>query len=378
MARYRKIDVRIWRDHRFMALSAPQPNGRDCWLYLLTNAATTNIPGVYHAYEEALARGLGWSLIAFRKVFAEVAAQGLAKADWDAGLVFIPNGIKYDPPASVNVIKSWADTWDELPECGLKTEAHARLASFIATLGPSFRDAFEEACPAPDLIGRSDVDEQRGFTEAPPQVFGEAFTEGSSESFGDAFAEGDVLSDNNDGVRACAIPEQEQDPEQEQEKELVAPASQSRPAGELFGDVQGEEADADEPPAAKPPPLPFKADEALAAIAAASSGRFVATKLNRGQAINAQRIIRAHPDLADWRLVGEWLGVGGEAWKTELDARSLGNFEAWFGHASKWRDDGKPVIERHASRASPTRRDLTRGQVPVVEGLDYSTAGGGR
>lgn len=172
--------------------------------------------------------------------------------------------------------------------------------------------------------------------------------------------------------------DQEQEQEQEQEKEIVAPASPPRPPGELFADDVQQQADEPPTPTHEKQPLPFKPDEALAAIADASSGRFVATKLNRGQAINAQRLIRAHADLGDWQLVGEWLGAGGEAWKTELDARSLGSFDAWLGHATKWRDDGKPPVERHASRASPAHRDLTRGQVPVVEGLDYSTAGGGR
>lgn len=173
--------------------------------------------------------------------------------------------------------------------------------------------------------------------------------------------------------------EQEQEQEQEQDKDNVASASPSRPAGDLFADELEREGDGDaDPPALAPPSLPFKPDDALRAIGDASSGRFVATKLNRGQAINAQRIIRAHPDIADWQLVGEWLGAGGEAWKTELDARSLANFEAWLGHATKWRDDGKPVIDRHGSRASPGRRDLTRGQVPVVEGLDFSRAGAER
>jgi hypothetical protein len=100
--------------------------------------------------------------------------------------------------------------------------------------------------------------------------------------------------------------------------------------------------------------------------------------LNRGQAINVHRLIRAHPELADWQLVGEWLGAGGEAWKTELDARSLGSFDAWLGHAAKWRDAGKAPIERHHNRAGPLRRDLSRGQVPVVEGLDYRSAEGVR
>jgi len=330
MARYRKIDVRMWRDRRFMGLTAPEPNGRDCWIYLLTNAATSNIPGLYHAYEESLARGLGWPLEAFREAFAEVVAHGMAKADWSAGLVFIPNAVKYDPPQSPNVIKGWADTWDELPECPLKAEAHARLKALVASIGSdSFCDAFAESCPLPH------------FDKGCDEVSAQSFPKASS-----AARDGDA-----EEALANPDPDPDPDPEPDPEETSVGPKKTS-------------------------PPL--QADTALGAIANASGGRFVAMRLNRAQAINAHRLIRAHPDLAEWQLVGEWLGAGGEAWKIELDARSLGSFDAWLGHAQKWRDNGKPPIERHASRASPQRRDPTRGQVPVVEGLDYSSAGGAR
>jgi hypothetical protein len=94
------------------------------------------------------------------------------------------------------------------------------------------------------------------------------------------------------------------------------------------------------------PRLPFKPEDAIRTLAEASKRRFVPTKLNRGQAIHAQRLIRAHPSVDEWRLVGEWLAAGGESWKTELDARALGNFEAWLGHATKWHSDGRPAVGR--------------------------------
>src|SRR5579859_4660658 len=119
MARYRKIDVRMRSDEKFRALSAPPPNGQDCWIYLLTNRYTTSIPGVYAAFEETMARDLGWPLEGFRDAFREAFSKGMVKADWRAGLVFVPNAIKYDPPQSINVVKSWKDVWNELPECHL-------------------------------------------------------------------------------------------------------------------------------------------------------------------------------------------------------------------------------------------------------------------
>jgi hypothetical protein len=148
----------------------------------------------------------------------------------------------------------------------------------------------------------------------------------------------------------------EKEEEKEKEEKIAASASPSQhPIGELFpGEAAGTVTRATQDD--RHAPLPFKPVEALRAVADASKGRFVATKLDRGQAINAQRVIRAYPDIGDWRLVGEWLGAGGESWKGELDARHLGkNFEAWRAHAAKWRDDGRPPIERRGARASPSR-----------------------
>jgi hypothetical protein len=147
MARHRKIDVRMRSDEKFRALSAPPPNGQDCWIYLLTNRYTTSVPGVYAAFEETLARDLGWPLEGFRKAFAEVSSKGMAKADWGVGLVFIPKAFQYNPPENPNVVKSWRSHWDELPECPLKTEANSHLKASVEGMGKGFREAFAKVMP---------------------------------------------------------------------------------------------------------------------------------------------------------------------------------------------------------------------------------------
>jgi len=145
VATYRKIDIRIWGDERFRSLSAPPPNGRDCWFYLLTNRFTTNIPGLFHAYEETLARDLEWPVEGFREAFGEAFREGMVKADWKAGLIFIPNAIEYNMPESPNVVRSWRRTWDDLPECSLKVEAQQHLKAFLEAFGEAFGKAFREA-----------------------------------------------------------------------------------------------------------------------------------------------------------------------------------------------------------------------------------------
>ena len=149
MARFRKVDVRVWGDEKFRRLSAPQPCGQSLWFYLLTAPETNSIPGLFRAGEAALAESLGWGLEAFREAFAEVSREGLAEMDKVARVVWVPNAIKYNAPESPNVVKSWRTHWDEIPESPLKLKAWHSLKAFMEGLSIGFREAFAKACPKP-------------------------------------------------------------------------------------------------------------------------------------------------------------------------------------------------------------------------------------
>lgn len=143
MARYRKIDTRMWGDAKFRSLSQ---SGRYLWMFLLTGPHTTNLPGLFGAGEMALVEDLGWTVKGFRKGFAELSREGLVKADWTARVAWIPKAIKYNPPDNPNVVKSWRDSWDEVPECSLKTEAYKSFEDFTEGLGEGFVKAFRQGC----------------------------------------------------------------------------------------------------------------------------------------------------------------------------------------------------------------------------------------
>jgi len=149
MARYRKIDVRLWIDTRFRKFSKPQPNAQTLWIYLLTNPDTVNIPGLYRAGEAGMSEALGWPVKGFREAFQEVSQEGMAKADWEARVVWVPKAISYNPPQSPNVVKSWGPYWDEIPECELKDEAYESLKAFLKGMGEGFAEAFAKACSKP-------------------------------------------------------------------------------------------------------------------------------------------------------------------------------------------------------------------------------------
>lgn len=151
--RYRKIESRMWTDAAFRELSAAPPNAQTLWLYLLTSPFTVSIPGVIVASDVAMAAALGWTLEGFRKAFLEVEEKGLAKADWDAGVVVLEKALiesdgtarNTNKPGNPNVLKSWADTFDEVPDCELKSLILSRIESLSQSLSKGFGKAFEEA-----------------------------------------------------------------------------------------------------------------------------------------------------------------------------------------------------------------------------------------
>jgi len=135
----------MWNDEKFRRLSAPPPNGQTLWQRLLTGPELGPVPGLFQAWEAGLAQALGWPLEAFQEAFWEVSREGLAKADWEAGLVWVPRAVKHNEPQSPNVVRGWAKEWKELPECALKDQAFSHLKAFVKGLPLGFRKAFDEA-----------------------------------------------------------------------------------------------------------------------------------------------------------------------------------------------------------------------------------------
>jgi hypothetical protein len=150
--RYRTLDVRLWGDERFRALSPLKPSGQALFLYLLTNPNTTSIPGLYRAGAAGMAEELGWTTEGFHEAFREVIQQELVEADFESRVIFISNAIKYNKPQSPNVIKSWATHWDEIPECDLKNIAYQKFKDFIDGMDKAFVDAFVKAIRKPKCM----------------------------------------------------------------------------------------------------------------------------------------------------------------------------------------------------------------------------------
>jgi hypothetical protein len=83
MARYRKVDSRIWNDAKFRALS---DKGKLAFFMLLTHPNMTALGGM-RTTVSGLAEELGWPTEAFREAFREAIQKGMAKHDERACLV---------------------------------------------------------------------------------------------------------------------------------------------------------------------------------------------------------------------------------------------------------------------------------------------------
>ncbi|WP_313390079.1 DnaT-like ssDNA-binding domain-containing protein [Leclercia sp.] len=146
---YRKVKITMWDDPKFRALSPLPPSGQSLFIYLLTSPFTGIIPGLFKGGRAALAEELGWELEAFDSALGEGLALGMVKADLKARVFWLPKAAAHNPPASVNVIKSWARAFELLPECELKWEAWAALQAACYGVSESMGKAYDKAMPLP-------------------------------------------------------------------------------------------------------------------------------------------------------------------------------------------------------------------------------------
>lgn len=146
---YRKVKITMWDDPKFRALSPLPPSGQSLFIYLLTSPFTGIIPGLFKAGRAAIAEELGWEVEAFDLALGEALALGMVKADMQARVFWLPNAAKHNPPASLNVVKSWVKAFDYLPECPLKWEARESLRAVCYGVSKTMGEAFDKIIPLP-------------------------------------------------------------------------------------------------------------------------------------------------------------------------------------------------------------------------------------
>lgn len=143
MGRYSKIDKRIQNDSKFRALSE---RAKLVFFLTISHPNMTMIGGM-RATVNGLAAEWSMPLESLREAFLEVSEKGIVRADDSACFVWMPNFLKYNRPESPNVVKSWPDALEMLPECAMKSQLFQTLKSFVGEMSEAFAKAFMEAFP---------------------------------------------------------------------------------------------------------------------------------------------------------------------------------------------------------------------------------------
>lgn len=140
MARYRKIDTRIWNDRKFRELD---DKSKLAFFLVLTHPDTNQL-GMLRSRSVALAMELGWHPDVMSDAILTLCRMDMLMVDDKAGFIFIPNFLKYNPPNGPNAVKGWAGLIDLMPECDLLSRALVYLKPTIFGLSQGVRSAIPD------------------------------------------------------------------------------------------------------------------------------------------------------------------------------------------------------------------------------------------
>lgn len=140
MARYRKIDPRIWKDEKFRMLA---PMEKLIGIYLFT--AQSNRIGIFNFSPGMACEDLQMSPETFAKGFGKVVERLFL--GWDQGLriLYLPRWWKYNSPENPNVLKACLADLSELPQ----TPLLQLFCNNLAYLPETFHQTFREGLPKP-------------------------------------------------------------------------------------------------------------------------------------------------------------------------------------------------------------------------------------
>jgi hypothetical protein len=159
MSRYRNIHCLIWNDDKFPFLSS---DAKLVFFHILTTPFSTPF-GCYKAGKSALEEESRMDPKGYAKGFRECFEKGIIKYDEQFHLIFIPNHMKYNPPANPNVVRNWGKLFDELPKSELLIDAYSAIERVCEGLGKGFHEAFQKGFGIPFRKGMA-IQEQYQYT----------------------------------------------------------------------------------------------------------------------------------------------------------------------------------------------------------------------
>lgn len=140
---YRRILTSIWRADWWARL--PE-RPRLLWLRLATAPESTLIPGLVLVDVAAVAASLGWTREEVERISAALPTS-CCRADWHAGVVWLPPVLGWNPPQSPKNVSGWRVSWTQIPDSPLRDEIREDLRIHCAKRLGGFEAAFAAACP---------------------------------------------------------------------------------------------------------------------------------------------------------------------------------------------------------------------------------------
>jgi hypothetical protein len=141
---FRTVDVRIWGDKKFRALSE---GAKLAFLRLLIAPEGGTVPGLFSIAIATISSDCGMSVPSADAAMAELIAAGMICADWSVGIVYVVNALKHNPPYTPERCGSWSRYISSLPASDLITLVTTRIREGLLELGQEYLDAFDGGSP---------------------------------------------------------------------------------------------------------------------------------------------------------------------------------------------------------------------------------------
>jgi hypothetical protein len=332
MARWRKIDTRIWADERFRALD---DRGKLLFLCILTHPNMTVLGAMRHTIP-GIAMELGWSAEAIQGAFADLVGTeenpGPLIVNEGAHLVALRHWFKYNKPEYPKGLeKLWKGALDLIPECPEKYQIITRSIECLDSCSDKMKKAMGGG------LRKAMVDSMKGIPDATPDESATLEREGEREGERDnltipfAFANGPI-----------GTPPQESGQQEGRPTEAKKPRKRNGSNGHSLENDE---------------PLPFSIPVAMNSLRERCQ-RFVPPAdfgSRHGRIVSD--LIRAFPDMRTWERVGDWLAAGGAAYMSFIGVDALKKHFGTFVTASQdWENSGRqPVGKRSPGPARGMR-----------------------
>lgn len=148
--RYRRLYTHEWHDPAFRLLN---DGARVVRLYITAGPQTTSC-GCFRLSTAIAVEDLGGTSEAFEERLLKVCEAFNYAWDPVARVIWLRDWFDLNPPASPNVVASWAKLLRNVPDCQVKFEAIATIARALKNLPQSFREPFADlskSFPKPEI-----------------------------------------------------------------------------------------------------------------------------------------------------------------------------------------------------------------------------------